>query len=108
MGRLPLLLGGHRAGVPDRPVRRLVPAHHLVAEGVPLMSGSLYRWVSCGRDSSWSVSRFRHLAPPSSDGWITTLCGATGTPGAFRADNRKPCCTKCLMAEVRLTRKVTS
>lgn len=54
------------------------------------------RWVSCSREASPQVARYRHLTLDPRDGWVTTLCGASGTPGALRGDSRKPECPACL------------
>ena len=57
------------------------------------------RWMSCAQDTDWHTARHRHLvtisAEPFDKGWVDTLCGATGTPGAFRRNHSKPPCPAC-------------
>ena len=55
-------------------------------------------WVSCSAEINPTVSPFRHIARVGEDGWTDTLCGATGTPGAFHRDSKKPRCETCLGA----------
>ena len=54
------------------------------------------RWVSCGRDTDWATSRYRHLTHQMrNDMWVTTFCGASGSPGAMRGSSTKPKCPYC-------------
>lgn len=68
-----------------------------------------FKWVSCSRDSDWNTSLHRHLAGKA-DQWefVTTFCGATGSPGAFRGNSTKPECPRCLAstAYMRLSKEV--
>lgn len=68
------------------------------------------RWVSCGRDVEWSVGRYRHLTyQMDNNKWVTTFCGATGTPGALRTNSRKPKCPVCVEIEsATATRRVAT
>lgn len=55
------------------------------------------KWVSCSKELDWSTAQHRHLARnPDKDGYVTTLCGATGSPGAFRGNSTKPICRTCV------------
>jgi hypothetical protein len=52
-----------------------------------------YRWVACGRDTSWAASTQRHLIIP---GHITTVCGHTASvPDVWRGNSTKPPCPTC-------------
>lgn len=55
--------------------------------------------MSCARAVDWHTSRHRHLVATSTSrfdrGWFDTLCGASGTPGSFRANTSKAPCPVC-------------
>jgi NADH pyrophosphatase NudC (nudix superfamily) len=54
------------------------------------------RWVSCSQELDWATSRYRHLTHEMrNDRWVTTFCGATGSPGSMRGNSRKPKCPHC-------------
>lgn len=52
------------------------------------------RWVTCTRDTNWSVARERHVLTRNG---IDTACGSTGLgEGVWRTNNRKPPCATCI------------
>lgn len=68
--------------------------------------GKRYKFISCPPSADYWTARFRHLAPVDGEGklltWTTTLCGATGTAGAWHGAYTRPPCTDCIKKFIEL------
>lgn len=64
------------------------------------IDGKNYRFISCKPSADYATSREKHIAPCSVDyalpSWVTTLCGSTGTYGAWQYCYAKPFCSACV------------
>ena len=85
--------GRARIAAPDDKAKRAIDR---LTKKQAAVAGTKPRWVSCAKSLSWDAGRYRHLTQNDPKGWVTTVCGASGTPGSFRGNSTKPACPSCV------------